>query len=716
MANAGNPEFYEALQHRVRVLEVENTRLNAEVLRLLEQLAICREKYGPNCCDWRVMLRQSGYSRDAKIRKKVEQAACKKFNMSSVYQNHGLYYVQHNHYELEREDQVLDTGARFHQDKFFDFTRLVNEHKDIALKIAIYAMVKHDDIHVVARFDVHGEYPPPQGGLDPKSGLSYRFHWGGSACAINSSPLPRDVLAPIFVCRDWHDIFATAFYALNVFSFRSLGEFDIFCQRTPVARRQRIRAMKLTWIGSKMDASKGANPNETWDKSRWGTHKLNEFNNLESLEINLNELKMRRPNEPGWAKRPLLNLTKTHDNCREYRDLRKLRGSDNIYQLRGLKHVAVFDNGQDWPRAPVRDQTFVEDMRRQVYSPKSEQNQKKAKLKNLKPLLRRNNDSPKWVPSKQVYEILKKIFKVPVEYMFPDGLPDEMDNASDSDDDDEDDNQHPDDDPDNGSDDGDDDQGGNDDRNLDDNSDSESDDDDDAPDQGANASRAAPAASSARNSANGGGENGDDGDEDIDMDRIDPKNAIKSEEDSDDDGFEFIHSAKPSPIKIEDDDELTFIGSNKRPEVEFIRSVKRSQTIDLSQLPDMEDPDTVFPSIEGDEVKEEVKSEDPTGAEGMESVPVFEGQAAPQPEARSPFGPLYPRRGLTEQSSLFVRRSTVSRRSFSSRVFGYFGTPSSERKRSIEDEDDDDDDDVVARPGMRRRLSHMTMDEEDMEE
>jgi hypothetical protein len=50
MANAGNPEFYEALQHRVRVLEVENTRLNAEVLRLLEQLAICREKYGPNCC------------------------------------------------------------------------------------------------------------------------------------------------------------------------------------------------------------------------------------------------------------------------------------------------------------------------------------------------------------------------------------------------------------------------------------------------------------------------------------------------------------------------------------------------------------------------------------------------------------------------------------------------------------------------------------------
>ncbi|ELR01765.1 hypothetical protein VC83_00996 [Pseudogymnoascus destructans] len=127
----------------------------------------------------------------------------------------------------------------------------------------------------------------------------------------------------------------------------------------------------------------------------------------------------------------------------------------------------------------------------------------------------------------------------------------------------------------------------------------------------------------------------------------------------------------------------------------------------------MEDPDSVFPSMEEGGLKEEVKSEDPTGAEGMESVPVFEGQAGPQqPEARSPFGPLSPRRGQTELSSLFVRQSTTSRRSFSSRVFGYFGTPSSERKRSIEDEDDDDDDDVVARPNLRRRLSSIEADED----
>jgi hypothetical protein len=49
MADGGNREFLDALQLRVRVLEVENARLNAEILSLLEKLEICIEKYGPKC-------------------------------------------------------------------------------------------------------------------------------------------------------------------------------------------------------------------------------------------------------------------------------------------------------------------------------------------------------------------------------------------------------------------------------------------------------------------------------------------------------------------------------------------------------------------------------------------------------------------------------------------------------------------------------------------
>lgn len=749
---AANREYTDALQLRNRQLQAENDSLRAEngglraeILRLNEQIEIGIEKHGPNCFvrrpkqvvgvpisshllyaylsmalasvlgqpadalqNWRKMLRDSGYTRDPKKLKKIYKAACKQFNMSSVHQNHGLYYIPPNDDALEWEPAVADTDAAFQPGKFFNFSALLNDHPKIAFKIAAYTMVKHTAISVVARFDVHDVYPPTQGGLDRKSGLSYRFHWGGDACAINSSPLPRDVLAPIFVSRDWHEMFATAFYFMNSFSFEALGEFGIFCKNTPRARWQRMPDTAITWIGSIMETTNPKKSGPRWDMSRWGMHQLGQFRNLRSLVISLDETsngRIRRKDEPENMKKPLERSTRNHDNYRMTRDLRKLRGMDNIYQLRGIEHIEVYDNYQEFPQAPVRDQTFVQDLRRQVCSPKSREDEVNANPKNLAPLLRRNNGTPKYKPSRQVKQVLKYIFNSRPRNAGPERHEemggDDSDWDSDDNDGDLDDDQNPDDFSDSESDDVDYDQLDNH-QNLNDDTDSD-DDDDDAPDQGANALRAAPAASRARNVANGRGENEDDEDEDIEMSGLEPKNVIKLEEDSDDDGFQFIHSSKLSPLKVEDDDELEFIGSVKRP----------TQTIDLTGLPDMEDPETVFPSIEEGQQKKEVKAEDPTGAEGMESIPVFEERPGPH-QSFSPFGRLSPRRGQTEQSSLFVRQSPSSRRSFSSHVFGFFGRPSSERKRTIEEEDEDED--TIAPPSLRRRVSYLAVNEDEMEE
>lgn len=338
-------------------------------------------------------------------------------------------------------------------------------------------------------------------------------------------------------------------------------------------------------------------------------------------------------------------------------------------------------------------------------SPKSKDDEVKAKMKNLETLLRRNRGTPKYRPSRQVKHVLKLIFNSQRRYVHP-GAPQGLagdDSDSDADDNDEDENvdddQNPDDFSDSEDDDVDYDQLDNDHQNPHDDTDSDKD-GDDAPDQGANALRVSAAASRARNFANDGGK-----DEDMEMDGL-LGNVVKLEEDSDD-GFEFI-SASPSPIKVKDDDD-------DDDDVTFILSVQRPpQTIDLSQMPDMEDPDTVFPSIEVGDFKEEVKSENPTVVDnGMESIPVFEGQAGPQRDMRSPFGHFSPRRGQTEQSSLFVRQSPSSRRSFSSRVFGYLGRSSTDRKRSIEDDNEDDGQDIVAHPSLRRRLSYMAADDDE---
>ncbi|KFZ17977.1 hypothetical protein V501_01431 [Pseudogymnoascus sp. VKM F-4519 (FW-2642)] len=702
MADARNGEYHDAVQHQNRELRTENDGLRAEVLRLNEERAIAIEKHGKKCferrprpIDWKRKFGDPGTTTDMAERELIRKAACNQYNMSCIWQKHCLYSVPPNDRRIRKERRVANTDVGFEDGKFFNFAGLM-EYPEIATRIISYTMVKHTPISVVVRFDVHDVYPPTQGGLDSKTGLSYRFHWGGRACAINSAPLPGDVLAPLLVCKDWYEMFGTAFYFRNSFSFESLGEFQIFCDRTLPQFIERIRAMMITWIGSNMPASNPRGNKSTHCPSRHAMHQLNKFTNLQIFEIRINESsadRMRRSHETKPKKRPLLKSTKNHQNSTENRSLRTLRGLDSITQLRGLERLEIFDYNRKYPRATIRDRTFLEDARRQVYTPKTDTDNAKADLKSLKPLWRREGPGG-WVRSSQVGNIVLCIYGLPL-----DKTQDERPNNArdDLDDDDNDAGGGGDQNPGGGNDarDDDHDQGGNDNDNPHDDSDSESDDDDTA-DQGGNALRAAPAPSMAGNLGHGGSEN--DEDEDIEMGRLDLTQGRKSGDDSDDDDFESIYSENLSPVKVDDDNELESIHSDNLP----------AQTIDLSQLPDKEDPDTVFPSIERDDINEEVKSEDPTAAESrdsMESIPFFDGPTRPQREVVSPFGRLTPRRGSSPQSSLFVRQSPSARSAFSSRLSGYFGSPGSERKRSFEDDDDDD----AAPISVRRRLSDMTV-------
>lgn len=649
-------------------------------------------------------LRESGFTREAKLLRQIYKAACRQHNMSCNSQSHGLHWVPPRDRRVRRERTVANTDERFQDGKFFDFTGLMKEYPKIAIKIIAYTMAKHSVVSVVARFDVHDVYPPTQGGLDRKTGLSYRFHWGSKACAINSAPLPRDVMAPMFVCRDWYEMFGTAFYHLIAFSFESLGEFQIFCDKTPDQCLERILTVMITWIGSRMATSNPRRKGPRYCPSRHGMHVLNKFINLRTFEIRIDETspdRVRRKHEDGVKKKPLKKATKDHHNYTGNRCFRTMRGLDSITQLRGLKRLEVFNYKRSYSTAIIRDRTFLEDTRRQVYSPKTEADKAKANLKTLKPLWKRTGPD-NWVMSEEVRTIVHGIFD-----LRPDGEEDERagiagDDLDDDNDGGGDDNQNPGDgnDTDDDSDGDDDDQGG--DNNLspeDDDSDSE---EEDGPNQGGNALRATPVVAETGNLANGGGDHDGGEDDIIPMDGPDGNQGRKSEDNSDDDNSEFTGASKLSPIDLEKDDELRFIRATMSP----------TQEIDLSQLPDLEDPDTVLPSIEGQE--SEVKSEDPTEAEGMDSIPIFEERPSPRGRSSSPFGPLSPRRGQTEQSSLFVRQSPYSRRSVSSRYFGYNGPSNSERKRSLDDiKDEDDDDEVDGPPSLRRRLSEMSVDEDE---
>lgn len=288
---------------------------------------------------------------------------------------------------------VLDPVVAFRQDKVFDFDRLLKEAPAAIGLIAKYTMTKDKPINVIVRLDKFDVYPPIQGGLDPRTGLPFRFFWDEGKCAINSAPLPKDVLAPLLVNKTWLEIFGTCFYATNTFSFQSLGEFGIFTERIGRARRHRIQHINLWWIGSRMKKSykESKKSKDKYSLRTWSLRHLTGVRRLKTLKIFLDECsknRMRRKHEPKFVFNRLEKATRSHENKRKFRDLRKLLGLDWAFQLRGIEYVEVYNYGAPEPLTKIHDQSFVDDLRAQVMQPKKGKKAEYARVNKLSPLLK----------------------------------------------------------------------------------------------------------------------------------------------------------------------------------------------------------------------------------------------------------------------------------------------------------------------------------------
>ncbi len=337
--------------------------------------------------------------------------SCKEHNIGRKKRSRfQLQYIARE--DVRPEPTVLDTDANHEVDKFFDFQRLIRDHPDIARRIAKYTMHK-GVVNFVCRLDTTERYPPLEGGLDRMSRLPKRFHWNGKKCNINSAPRLWPTLAPMFVHRDFMEIFGTAFFALNTFSFQSFGELAAFTRSIRRAWIQRMTKIQLWWLGSvNQRPPNWQKGDDKFDRRTFPLHTLTYMSRLKHLEIFLDEtsnIAMRRRSEPDWVIRPMKLATSGMQNNRLFRDLRKLQGTDWVYFLRGLVSVEVYDIDQDTWKKKACDQTFVDDLRTQVCGPKPKRVFEASRIENLKPMLRRNQN-PAYIPVPQIDYIVRSFF------------------------------------------------------------------------------------------------------------------------------------------------------------------------------------------------------------------------------------------------------------------------------------------------------------------
>lgn len=82
-------------------------------------------------------------------------------------------------------------------------------------------------IHVLSRLDPMLKPSLNSGvlGDDPENPqLLHRFHVGDKPVSITKATLPKDLLAPLVVCKKWFFWGCHLFYGENTFAFSSLGE------------------------------------------------------------------------------------------------------------------------------------------------------------------------------------------------------------------------------------------------------------------------------------------------------------------------------------------------------------------------------------------------------------------------------------------------------------------------------------------------------------
>jgi hypothetical protein len=257
-------------------------------------------------------------------------------------------------------------------------------------------------IHAISRLDPYYE---PLKAPDHGNGLLHRFHIGTRRCNVTfTAKEPGELLDLLLVCKRWAFIGIHAFYGLNTFAFSSLGEFGRFCKGIGEPRVQRLQRLDMLWMGSQYLTSP-KNSVRTWAVS-W----LCETRRLRSLVVHVNETAkqyLRRQYEENSMILYMAQKTQSQPNYRMTRSLRTLQGLDYIHQLRGMQFVEFYDFNKSLElglRQPVRDWTFVEDIRRVITQPKIGRRAEDAELTSLMDCV------PDFGPSESEYEIISPWF------------------------------------------------------------------------------------------------------------------------------------------------------------------------------------------------------------------------------------------------------------------------------------------------------------------
>lgn len=258
--------------------------------------------------------------------------------------------------------------------------------------------------------------------------------WGKRAISIRDAQDPNDVLRVLSVSKSFFYMGIYAFYSLNNFTFSSFGELDRFLRGIGEVRRQRIQAINLCFIGAIMP--RATEPYRTTPKPsdafkiQFGNvrtralHYLTRLPMLKQFLCFIDEGRIRRDYEERGVRKILERATFGHRNTRPKRSMRTNHGTDYLFQLRGMKKVKYYDYSAGTPRTPIHDQSFIRDLKAQIFRSKTPAAAEAARPHNLRrPLLPYNahdsddddsddddNDDDggraRWEPSRRVCEVI----------------------------------------------------------------------------------------------------------------------------------------------------------------------------------------------------------------------------------------------------------------------------------------------------------------------
>ncbi|PFH58900.1 hypothetical protein XA68_13067 [Ophiocordyceps unilateralis] len=229
-----------------------------------------------------------------------------------------------------------------------------------------------------------------------------RFHVGSE---LTSHP-PNQLLAPLLVNKNWHFWGCHFFYGNNTFAFSSLGEFGRFAAGIGPVKLRLLAAIDLVWIGSQFLTYQFNRKGQFVSRRTRPLQWLPQCSRLEFLTIWVQETDKRyrrRHHETMEVVGYMKKLTLQQPNKRTNRSLRCLQGIDNVYCLRGLRAVKIFNYDRGPMRVEIEDETFLDDLKNSVQQEKREFDFLQSRLRQLPPLV------SGWIPEGEVWKCLETL-------------------------------------------------------------------------------------------------------------------------------------------------------------------------------------------------------------------------------------------------------------------------------------------------------------------